>query len=61
MHFDYTGAGGVDAPSVLAFQRLWNLNNPTDKISTDGLYGPATEEKKKKSPRLGFAKKSTCS
>lgn len=61
VHFDYTGAGGVDAPSVLAFQRLWNLNNPTDKISADGLYGPATEARIKKSPRLGFAKKSTCS
>lgn len=61
VHFDFVGTGGVDANGVLAFQRLWNLNNPTDKIATDGVYGPNTEARIKKSPRLGFAKKSTCS
>ena len=36
VHFDYTG--GDDAQGVLAFQRLWNHNNPGDKIAADGLY-----------------------
>jgi hypothetical protein len=60
VHFDYVGAGGADARGVLAFQRLWNLNNPTDTIGADGLYGPQTEARIKKSPRLGFARSSTC-
>ena len=41
VHFDYTG--GADAQGVLAFQRLWNANNPGDKIGADGVYGPQTE------------------
>lgn len=60
VHFDYVGTGGADAKGVLAFQRLWNLNNPTDKISADGAYGPQTEARIKKSPRTGFPKASTC-
>lgn len=58
VHFDYTG--GADAKGVLAFQRLWNHNNPSDKITADGLYGPATEARIKKSPRTGFAKGASC-
>lgn len=58
VHFDYTG--GADAQGVLAFQRLWNHNNPTDKIAADGIYGPATEARIKKSPRTGFAKGASC-
>lgn len=58
VHFDYTG--GADAQGVLAFQRLWNHNNPGDKIAADGLYGPATEARIKKSPRTGFAKGASC-
>jgi N-acetylmuramoyl-L-alanine amidase len=43
VHFDYLG-GGVDikGTSVLAFQQLWNCNNPTDQIAADGVYGPNT-------------------
>jgi uncharacterized membrane protein YgcG len=57
VHFDYVGSGaksfkGLD---VKAFQRLWNLNHPSDKISEDGAYGPATEARLKKSPAQGFA------
>ncbi len=29
--------------SVLAFQKLWNLNNPNNKLTEDGAYGPNTE------------------
>jgi hypothetical protein len=44
-HFDYVGAGTVNlrGQDVLAFQRLWNRNNPTDKIGEDGDWGPQTE------------------
>lgn len=59
VHFDHR-MGGVDAPAVLAFQQLWNKNNPTDKISADGAYGPQTEARIKKSPRLGFPGGPTC-
>jgi hypothetical protein len=29
--------------SVLAFQKLWNLNNPNNKLTEDGAYGSKTE------------------
>jgi hypothetical protein len=58
VHFDYPG--GVDAQGVLAFQRLWNRNNPGDKISEDGSYGPQTEARIRRSPRVGFAGTQTC-
>jgi uncharacterized protein (TIGR03382 family) len=62
VHFDYKGGGTVSLSglSVLAFQRLWNRNNPNDKIAEDGDYGPATETRLVKSPVGGFAKGATC-
>ena len=62
VHFDYTAGGTVDLRSenVLAFQRLWNLNNPSDKIAEDGAYGPVTGTKLAASPATGFDKGSTC-
>lgn len=60
VHFDYS-RGGANAPAVLAFQRLWNKNNPSDRITADGVYGPQTEARIKKSPRTGFAGGPTCS
>jgi hypothetical protein len=62
VHFDYVGAGaknykGID---VLAFQQLWNRNNPGDKISADGAWGPQTEARMKKAPAKGFAKGAEC-
>jgi hypothetical protein len=62
VHFDYVGAGaksykGID---VLAFQKLWNRNNPNDKISADGDWGPQTEARMKKAPAAGFAKGAEC-
>ncbi|MCA1663750.1 MAG: hypothetical protein LC659_05705, partial [Myxococcales bacterium] len=48
------------AESVLAFQKLWNLNNPADKIAEDGAYGPMTGAKIAASPATGFAKGTTC-
>ena len=63
VHFDFTGGGTADlrAESVLAFQRLWNLNNPGDKIGEDGAYGSATGTRIAAAPATGFAKGATCS
>lgn len=62
VHFDYTGAGAKDlrGMDVLAFQRLWNRNNPSDKIAEDGSWGPNTEARMKKAPAGGFAKGPSC-
>jgi hypothetical protein len=61
-HFDYVGAGSVDnrGLDVLAFQKLWNRNNPNDKIAEDGTWGPGTESRMRKSPANGFAIGATC-
>lgn len=63
VHFDYKGGGTVNLSglSVLAFQRLWNRNNPNDSIAEDGDYGPATETRLMKSPVGGFQKGANCS
>jgi hypothetical protein len=63
VHYDYRGPGAVDlrATSVQAFQRLWNLNNPNDKIAEDGDYGPMTAARMAKTPTTGFPKGATCS
>jgi len=62
VHFDYVGSGAVSHKGldVKAFQRLWNRNHPDDKISTDGVWGPQTEARMKKSPAGGFATGATC-
>jgi hypothetical protein len=61
-HFDYIGAGAVDhrGLDVLAFQKLWNRNNPNDKIAEDGSWGPGTESRMRKSPANGFPVGATC-
>lgn len=58
VHFDYHS--GVDARGVLAFQRLWNRNNPGDRIAADGIYGPQTEARIRRSPRTGFPGRQSC-
>lgn len=62
VHFDYAGSGTVSMRglSVLAFQRLWNRNNPSDKIAEDGAYGPKTEARLARSPVGGFAIGASC-
>lgn len=57
-HFDYVGNGTVDIrnKSILAFQQLWNKNNPKSKITEDGGFGPQTEAALNRSPAQGFAK-----
>ena len=57
-HFTYIGPGvtaNVRKESIRAFQRLWNLHNPTDLIQEDGTFdetetGPRIE----RSPVGGF-------
>jgi uncharacterized protein (TIGR03382 family) len=60
VHFDHLSSPDIRGKDVLAFQRLWNRNNPTDKISEDGAYGPQTEARLKASPATGFAVGPTC-
>ncbi len=57
VHFDYKGPGSENQSKVgvMAFQQLWNLNHPEDPIAEDGVYGPQTEARLKKSPAEGFA------
>ncbi len=57
VHFDYKSSSstGRAATDVLAFQKLWNRNHPTDKIAEDGRYNPATEQRLKQAPADGFA------
>lgn len=60
VHFDHLNSPDIRGKDVLAFQRLWNRNNPGDKIAEDGAYGPQTEARLKASPATGFATGPTC-
>ena len=40
--------------SVLAFQKLWNANNPSDRIAEDGVAGSATTSRLARAPAEGF-------
>eukprot|EP01094_Clydonella_sp_ATCC50884_P019093 TRINITY_DN3663_c0_g1_i1.p2 TRINITY_DN3663_c0_g1~~TRINITY_DN3663_c0_g1_i1.p2 ORF type:complete len:372 (-),score=109.23 TRINITY_DN3663_c0_g1_i1:158-1273(-) len=59
-HYDYDYAEDVRSLSVKSFQQLWNINNPSDPIGEDGLYGPATEAAMLASPIDGFPQGATC-
>ncbi len=60
VHFTYEGddAESINNLNVLAFQKLWNCNNPNDAILEDGIYEAETEKRILKSPIDGFEK--TC-
>jgi hypothetical protein len=60
VHFDHLSSADIRGKDTLAFQRLWNRNNPNDKIAEDGDYGPQTEARLTKSPATGFAKGAIC-
>jgi uncharacterized protein (TIGR03382 family) len=60
VHFEYLAAADIRGRDVLAFQRLHNRNNPTDKISEDGAYGPQTEKRLRAAPATGFAQGAIC-
>lgn len=57
-HFNFEGGGAIDirSKSILAFQQLWNKNNPGDRIGEDGSFGPQTAQALNQSPANGFAK-----
>jgi uncharacterized protein (TIGR03382 family) len=55
VHFDHLASPDIRGRDVLAFQKLWNRNNPNDKIAEDGDYGPQTEARLRTSPAEGFA------
>ncbi len=54
VHFTCPGSD-LRSDAVYAFQRLWNLNNPGDRLSEDGRYGPATASRLGRTPASGFA------
>jgi N-acetylmuramoyl-L-alanine amidase len=58
MHFDFVGGGTKDigSISVLAFQKLWNENNPTNLLEEDGNFGSMTDTSLAESPTEGFPK-----
>ena len=62
VHFDFAGPGIVDlsGSDVLAFQELWNANNPGDPITEDGDYGPTTASRLEQSPADGFPTPPSC-
>jgi uncharacterized protein (TIGR03382 family) len=60
VHFDHLSSPDIRGKDVLAFQKLWNRNNPTDKIAEDGSYGPQTEARLRAAPATGFAIGPTC-
>ncbi len=60
VHFDHLASADLRGSDVLAFQRLWNRNNPNDPIAEDGAYGPQTGARIARSPSGGFAKGPTC-
>jgi MYXO-CTERM domain-containing protein len=60
VHFDHLASPDIRGADVLAFQRLWNRNNPGDTISEDGDYGPQTAARISASPAEGFPIGATC-
>ena len=55
-HFNYKGGSDPDLSreAIRAFQKLWNLHNPADKLLPDGSYGDETRKRLEASPIEGF-------
>ena len=53
-HFDYFASPDISTQSLKAFQNLWNIHNPNDKITADGIYGPATASALSRAPCNGW-------
>jgi hypothetical protein len=60
VHFDHAASPDIRGADVLAFQRLWNRNNPGDIIAEDGDYGPQTAARIRISPSEGFPLGASC-
>jgi len=56
MHFDCVSSKieSIGAIAVQAFQQLWNLANPDNKIAVDGGFGEKTNQCLQNSPAEGF-------
>lgn len=54
MHYDCSGCKDISNISVLAFQQLWNVCRPKDRIAEDGGMGPATLSRLRYAPAEGF-------
>ncbi|MDJ0660325.1 MAG: M15 family metallopeptidase [Crocosphaera sp.] len=63
VHFDFVGEGSSDITKlpIKAFQQLWNLNNPEDKLPENGVYDAETEKRLNQAPPDGFPKGEKCS
>jgi N-acetylmuramoyl-L-alanine amidase len=60
MHYDYTGEVMDLFPAqVEAFQHLYNMANPTDKLAADGDLGQATYDRLNHAPAEGYYMQST--
>jgi len=60
VHYDFFSGQDLRPLAVLAFQKLWNRNNPDDRISEDGSWGPQTADRVGRSPLEGFGRRATC-
>lgn len=60
VHFDYFSGEDLRPLAVLAFQKLWNRNNPNDRIAEDGSWGPNTAARVARSPLEGFGQAANC-
>lgn len=56
MHYDCTDkeVDAIHSIAVLAFQQLWNIARPTDKLAEDKDFGDATASRLRFSPAEGF-------
>ena len=54
VHFDYTASKDIAQQMLIAFQRLWNRNNPSNTIAEDGIYGTNTANALYNSPCDGW-------
>lgn len=61
VHFDFKGGTARRTKvDVLAFQQLWNSNNPDDTLRETGEYNTATERSLEQAPARGFPKGPRC-
>lgn len=60
VHFDHLASPDLRSVNVEAFQRLWNLNRPADKIAVTGQYDTATATRLARTPVGGFDRGASC-
>jgi hypothetical protein len=62
VHFDYQTKSPPSRKmnDVLAFQKLWNRNHPSERLVEDGVYAPPVEQRLKVAPADGFKLGPSC-